>query len=138
MPTDLPSSEFGKAAAVMLQLHADFRRRHGLPVPTVGTLFETLENLKHRSVLNEPGVLNSPRPFIGRALESVRRVLWKILLPIFDRQTEVNSETIRAIELLTIQSVIVDRPTPVQPDAALSARVAALEAELARLRARNE
>lgn len=138
MPADLPSHEFGKVATVMLRLHADFRRRHGLPPRSAGSLFEVLEDLKRRSVLNEPGVLDSPRPVFGRAIEGVRRVLWKILLPIFDRQTEVNRETIRAVEVITLQSLIVDRRPPHRDDAGLSARVAALEMELARLRERNE
>jgi hypothetical protein len=133
MPADLPSDEFGKLAAVMLRLHADFRQRHGLPPPpSAGTLFERLEDLKRRSALNDPAVLHSPRPVIGRAIEGARRVLWKILKPIFDRQTEANLDMILALEVLTIEALIADRREKRPDDRALLARVAALEAELAR------
>jgi hypothetical protein len=98
MPVDLTPVQSGELALVMLRLHADFRRRHGLPpVPSVT---EDLEDARRRVMLNDPGVLRSPRPIIGPALQGTRRVLWKILKPIFDRQTELNRSLIRVLEAL--------------------------------------
>lgn len=135
MPADLPSDEFFKTATVMLRLHADFRARHHLaPLPIASTLFENLESLKGRSRLNHPDILRSPRPVIGGVIAATRRILWKILKPVFDRQTEVNLDQIMAIEILTLEAVMSDR----QARQALSARVAELEAKLARPHERVE
>jgi hypothetical protein len=134
MPGDLPPDEFGQMATVMLRLHADFRKRHGLPpVWSEWTLLEGLEDLKPRSALNEPVVLASPRAGIGPALEALRRVLWKILKPVFDRQTEVNRDVIRALEAL-----MRDRQKNRQADHALSLRISEIEMAIARLDERDK
>ena len=134
MPEDLPPDEFGQLAAVMLRLHADFRRRHGLPpMRSAWSAIQTLEEMKGRAVLNEPEILSSPRPGIGRAVEAVRRVFWKILKPVFDRQTEVNREAI-----LGLQAVMRTGEQSRQSCAELTTRVAKLEVELGRLRERRE
>jgi hypothetical protein len=134
MPADLPPDEFGRMATVMLRLHADFRKRHGLPpLPSAWTLLEDLENLRPRSALNEPAVLASPRALIGPALEAARRVLWKILKPVFDRQTEVNRDTILALEAL-----VRDRQQNRHAYHALSLRISELELDIARLHERDQ
>jgi len=134
MPSDLTSDEYGRAATVMLQLHADFRRRHGLPpLPSAATIFERVETMKRRSALNEPGVLRSPRPVIGPVLEVARRILWKILLPIFDRQTEVNRDLFLAVEIMAVESILSDRAAQRDREQALLTRIAELETRLARL-----
>jgi hypothetical protein len=134
MADDLPPDEFGQLVAVMLRLHADFRRRHGLaPMRSAWSYIQTLEEMKGRAVLNEPGVLSSPRPGIGRAVEAVRRVFWKILKPVFDRQTEVNREAI-----LGLQAVMRAGEQSRQTCVELMTRVASLEAEVRRLRDRHQ
>jgi hypothetical protein len=134
MPGDLPPDEFGKMATVMLRLHADFRKRHGLPpVSSAWTLLEDLEDLKPRSALNEPAVLASPRAVMGPAIKATRRVLWKILKPVFDRQTEVNRDVIRALEAL-----LRDRQQSRQAYHALVLRISELEMAIARLDGRDE
>jgi hypothetical protein len=134
MPEDLPPDEFGQLATVMLQLHAEFRRRHGLPpVRNAWTFIQSLEEMKSRAILNDPAILNSPRPGIGGVVEAVRHVFWKILKPVFDRQTEVNREAI-----LGLQALARADEQSRQTCAELAARVAKLEAELGRLRERPE
>jgi hypothetical protein len=134
MPADLPPDEFGQMATVMLRLHADFRRRHGLlPATSEWTLLEDLDDLKPRSMLNESGVLASPRAGIGPALEAVRRVLWKILKPVFDRQTEVNRDVIRALEAL-----MRDRQQNRKQYHELLLQISELERAIARLDERDE
>ena len=120
-------------AAVMLRLHAGFRQAHGLPlVSSPWTLLQDLDNLKPRSAINEPVVLASPRAVIGPVVERVRQILWKILKPVFDRQTEVNREVIVALE-----SLVRERQRTRQAHQALALRVSELEAALARLDARH-
>jgi hypothetical protein len=134
MPADLPPDEFSKLATLMLRLHADFRRRHGLPpLPSAWTLLEDLETLKERYALNQPQILHSPRGGIGPAIERTRRVLWKILKPVFDRQTEVNWQLILAIEAL-----VRDRQQSRHVYHALSRRINDLEMTIARLHERAE
>jgi hypothetical protein len=134
MPADLPPDEFSKLATLMLRLHADFRRRHGLPpLPSAWTLLEDLEILKERYALNRVEVLQSPRRGIGPAIERARRVLWKILKPVFDRQTEVNWQLILAIEAL-----VRDRQQSRHAYHALSRRINDLEMTIARLHERAE
>ena len=85
----------------MLRLHADFRRRHGLaPLPIVWTIAEDLDAAIGRATLNEPIALASPRPVVGGVISGFRRVFWRILKPIFDRQTDVNRSLIRVIDAL--------------------------------------
>jgi hypothetical protein len=134
MPADLPPDEFSRLATLMLRLHADFRRRHGLPpLPSAWTLLEDLERVKAKSALNQAQVLHSPRRGIGPAVERARRVLWKILKPVFDRQTEVNWELIVAIEAL-----VRDRQQNRHAYHAISRRLTDLEMTVARLRERGE
>jgi hypothetical protein len=98
MPVDLPPLQSSKLAVVMLRLHADFRRRHSLPpAPDVAA---DLDQARERTVLNEPGVLNSPRSLVGPAIQRARRVFWRILKPVFDRQTDMNRSLIRVLEAL--------------------------------------
>lgn len=98
MPVDLPPLQSGKLAVIMLRLHADFRRRHGLPpMPDVA---DDLNQARLRVVLNEPSVLQSPRAVVGRAIEGTRHVFWKILKPVFDRQTDMNRSLIRVLDAL--------------------------------------
>ena len=98
MPVDLPPLQSGKLALIMLRLHADFRHRHGLPpVPSIA---DDLDQARRRMVLNEASVLESPRPLIGQAIAGTRRVIWRILKPVFDRQTDMNRSLIRVLEAL--------------------------------------
>ena len=76
-------------------------------------------------MLNEPNVLRSPRPVIGRAVERTRRLLWKVLKPVFDRQTEMNRSLIRVLEALLAER---EHHRHVHYD--LSLRVAELERRL--------
>ena len=123
MPVDLPPLQSGKLALVMLRLHADFRQRHGLsPVPSIA---DDLDQARRQVVLNEPNVLHSPRPVIGRAVESTRRLLWKVLKPVFDRQTEMNRSLVRVLEALLAER---EHHRHVHYD--LSLRVAELERRL--------
>ena len=47
---DLPLEEARNLAALMLRLHGDFRRRHGLPpLPTAWTLLDDMEALRSRA-----------------------------------------------------------------------------------------
>ncbi len=120
MPVDLPPLQSGRLALVMLQLHADFRRRHGLP--PVPSLAEDLDQARGRMVLNEPSVLHSPRPVIGQAIEGTRKVFWRILKPVFDRQTDLNRSLIRVLDALLAER---EQHRHVHYD--LSLRVAELE-----------
>jgi len=132
MPSDLSPDEYGRMAAVMIRLHADFRQRHGLPpLSSAANLFDRVEALRLRSALNDPAVLKSPRPGIGPVLEVARRILWKTLKPLFDRQTEVNRDLLVAIEMMAVESIL----SMAQRDReqALLTRIAELEKRLARL-----
>jgi hypothetical protein len=134
MPADLSPEESSKLAIVMVRLHAEFRRRHGLPPwPSIWTLSERLEELKGRSALNEASVLRSPRPVIGRPVELARRFLWKLLKPLFDRQTDVNRDLIAGLEALER-----DRRDRRYAEVGLSVRVNELEKWQAMLRERDE
>jgi hypothetical protein len=123
MPVDLPPLQSGKLASVMLRLHADFRRRHGLP--PLPSLAEDLDDARRHAILNEPGVLRSPRPVIGQAIQGTRRVLWKILKPVFDRQTDLNRSLIRVLD-----AVLAEREHHRHVHYDLSVRVAELERRL--------
>jgi hypothetical protein len=98
MPVDLPPLQSGMLAEVMLRLHADFRRRHGLP--PMPDLAADLDEARRRVALNDSSVLQSPRSVIGPAIQGARRVLWRILQPVFDRQTDMNRSLIRVLEAL--------------------------------------
>ena len=123
MPVDLPPLQSTKLALVMLRLHADFRQRHGLP--PLPSLAEDLDDARRHVILNEPGVLRSPRPVIGQAIEGTRRVLWKILKPVFDRQTDLNRSLIRVLD-----AVLAEREQHRHVHYDLSVRVAELERRL--------
>jgi hypothetical protein len=98
MPADLPPLQSDLLAVVMHRLHADFRRRHGLPpLPHLG---EDLDEARRRVALNEPSVLQSPRSVVGPVIQATRRVLWRVLQPVFDRQTDMNRSLIRVLEAL--------------------------------------
>lgn len=101
MPADLPPGESAEVARVMLRLHAEFRRRRGLsPVPSAWTLLEDLQPARGRLALNDAAVLRSPRPVIGPIITGVRWMLWKLLQPVFDRQTEANRDLVDWVEAL--------------------------------------
>jgi hypothetical protein len=104
MPANLPPEEFARLATLMHRLHADFRERHGLPpVRNPWSRLDDIDSLKRRLAVNDPGVLDSPRrPVTGPIIERVRWVLWRILKPVFDRQTEVNRDLLAlSMESLT-------------------------------------
>lgn len=125
---DLPLEEARDLAALMLRLHGDFRRRHGLPpLPTAWTLLDDMKTLRPRASLTDPGVLESRA--LGGALTFVRRILWTVLKPLFYRQTEVNRDVIFALEALARE-----REQSRHAHFVLAERVAELEAELARSR----
>ena len=125
---DLPLDEAHHLAAVMLRLHADFRRRHGLPpLSTAWTLLEDMQALRARASLTEPGVLESRA--LGGALTFVRRMFWNVLRPLFYRQTEVNRDVIFALEALARE-----REQSRHAHFVLAERIAELEAALARAR----
>jgi hypothetical protein len=125
---DLPLEEAQELAALMLRLHADFRRRHGRPpLPTAWTLLDDMKVLRARASLTDPGVLESRA--LGGALTFVRRMLWTVLKPLFYRQTEVNRDVIFALEALARE-----REQHRHAHFVLAERVAELEAELARAR----
>lgn len=123
MPADLHPEDSRKLAQVMLQLHADFRRRHALPpMPDVWALREDLEALRRRAALSDAAVLRSPKPIIGPLITGVRWVLWKLLKPVFDRQTDVNRDTLVLLETITR-----DREERRQAEFDLSVRVSEFE-----------
>ena len=125
---DLPLEEARDLAALMLRLHADFRRRHDLPpLPTAWTLLDDMKVLRARASLTDPGVLESRA--LGGALTFVRRMLWTVMKPLFYRQTEVNRDVI-----LTLEALAREREQNRHAHFVLAERVAELEAELARAR----
>jgi hypothetical protein len=123
MAVDLPPEKAARLAVKMLRLHADFRQRHGLPpVPSAWTVDEDFEEARRHARLNEPDVLRSPRPVIGPAIEGTRRIAWKLLKPVFDRQTEMNRLLLRVLDQL-----VRDREDHRHIHYDLSVRVAQLE-----------
>ena len=127
---DLPLDEARDLAALMLRLHADFRRRHDLPrLPTAWTLLDDMRALGARATLVDTSLLESRAQGTGRVLTSVRRVLWTILKPLFYRQTEVNRDVVLALEALARE-----REHNRHAQFVLAERVAELEAEVARLK----
>jgi hypothetical protein len=127
MAADLPVRQSRALAQLMLQLHADFRTRHGLPpLPTAWTLLEHLEELRGRSSITDRTLRRSPQRVLGRALEGARAIAWEVLKPIFHRQAEVNRDVILALEALAR-----DREESRHAQHALSARISELEAALA-------
>jgi hypothetical protein len=131
---DLPLDQSRALAGLMLQLHGDFRRRHGLPpLPTVWNLTQHLEGLRGRASLVDTSVMRSRAQIVGAALTAGRRALWEILKPLFYRQTEVNRDVVLALEALAR-----DREQSRHAQHVLSERITALEATVARLRARSE
>jgi hypothetical protein len=130
---DLPLDQTRDLASVMLRLHADFRRRHGLPpLPTAWTLSDDMAQLRGRASLTDLELLRSPAPGVGSALTRVRRLLWDVLKPLFFRQTEVNRDLILALEALARE-----REQNRHAQYVLSERVSELEAQIDRLRARG-
>jgi hypothetical protein len=131
---DLPLNESRALATVMLDLHADFRRRHSLPpLPTAWTLARDLEALRARAYLTDPALLRSPAPLAGALLTRLRRFLWDVLKPLFYRQTEVNRDVILALEALARE-----REQMRHAHYVLSERLAELEAIAARRRTPGE
>jgi hypothetical protein len=125
---DLPLDEARDLAGLMLRVHGDFRRRHGLPtLPTAWTLLDDMKALRSRASLTDPGLFESHA--LGGALTFVRRMIWTVLKPFFYRQTEVNRDVIFALEALARE-----REQSRHAHFVLAERVAALEAELARSR----
>jgi hypothetical protein len=131
---DLPLDETRDLAALMLRLHADFRRRHALPpLPTAWTLLDDMQALRARATLVDMRVLESRAPLAGRIVTRARRLLWTVLKPLFYRQTEVNRDVILALEAMARE-----REEHRHAVFVLAERVAELEADVARLRARPE
>jgi hypothetical protein len=127
---DLPLDQSSDLAAVMLRLHADFRRRHGLPpLPTAWTLTDDMTQLRGRASLTDVGLLRSSAPVVGSTLTKVRRLVWDVLKPLFFRQTEVNRDLILALEALARE-----REQNRHAHYVLSERVSELEALIDRLR----
>jgi hypothetical protein len=91
-------------------------------MPDVWALLEDLDALKRRAALSDAAVLRSPKPIIGPLLTGVRKVLWKLLKPVFDRQTDVNRDT-----LVLLETLARDREERRQAEFDLSVRVAELE-----------
>jgi hypothetical protein len=128
---DLRPDKARKLGRLMLELHADFRSRHGLPpVPSPWTLHDHLRTLRGRSSLVDPHLLTSPKPVIGTVLRALRTMVWTLLKPIFYRQSEVNRDVLLTLEAL-------ERDTEARRSAhdSLSARIAELETLVARSRA---
>jgi hypothetical protein len=129
---DLPLDQTRDLAGLMLKLHGDFRRRHGLPpLPTAWTLLEDMQVLRARATLVDTSVLESHAAGLGRVVTAARRAWWTILKPLFYRQTEVNRDVILALE-----SLARDREQVRHAHLVLAERVAELEAEIARLKTR--
>ena len=127
---DLRPDKARKLGQLMLDLHADFRTRHGLPpVPSVWTLHDHLHTLRGRSSLVEPGLLRSPKPVMGTALKGMRTMVWSLLKPFFYRQSEVNRDV-----LLTLEALARDSEARRGAHDSLSARIAELERAVARMR----
>jgi hypothetical protein len=130
---DLPLDQSSDLAGVMLRLHADFRRRHGLPpLPTAWTLADDMAQLRGRASLTDVGLLRSPARAVGPTLTRVRRLLWDVLKPLFYRQTEVNRDLILALEALARE-----REQNRHAQYVLSERVSELETLVERLRPRG-
>jgi hypothetical protein len=124
---DLRPDKARALGRLMLELHADFRRRHSLPpVPSSWTLNDHLHSLQGRSSLVERDLLRSPKPVVGGALRSLRAVVWTLLKPLFYRQSEVNRDVLLALEALA-------RDSEARRSAhdSLSARIAELERAVA-------
>jgi len=133
VPADLRPDQSRALALLMLQLHGDFRRRHGLPpLPTAWTLLEHLRDLRDRSLLTDPAVFGSRRRGLGRLIGAMRVMMWHILKPIFFRQSEVNRDLTLALEALAR-----DHEHNLHAHAALSARLSDLEGAVARLGQRD-
>ena len=131
---DLRPDKARKLGRLMLDLHADFRSRHGLPpVPAAWTLDDHLHALQRRSSLVERDLLGSPKPVIGAALKSLRIVIWTLLKPIFYRQSEVNRDV-----LLTLEALTRDSEARRRAHDSLSTRVAELERAVAARQASRE
>jgi hypothetical protein len=127
---DLPLDQARDLAVLMLKLHGDFRRRHGLPpLPTGWTLLDDMQALRARATLVDTSVLQSHAPGLGRLVTKARRAWWTVLKPLFYRQTEVNRDVILALEALAREREHVRHAHFV-----LAERVAELEAEVARLK----
>lgn len=131
---DLRPDKARKLGRLMLELHGDFRRRHGLPpVPSAWTLHDHLRTLRSRSSLIDRDLLRSPKPVIGAALKSMRTMVWTLLRPIFYRQSEVNRDV-----LLTLEALARDSEARRGAHDSLSARIAELETAVARMRIPRE
>jgi hypothetical protein len=133
VPADLPPDQSRALAAVMLQLHAYFRTRHGRPpLPTAWTLLDHLEGVRGRALLTDPAILGAGRGAVGALLTRTRTLLWHALKPFFFRQSEVNRDVLLALEALAR-----DHEHTLHVHRALSARIADLEDTVARLRRRD-
>jgi hypothetical protein len=131
---DLRPDKARELGRLMLALHADFRRRHGLPpVPNPWTVRDHLHTLWGRASLVERDLLRSPKPLIGTALKTTRTLVSTLLRPIFHRQSELNRDVLLALEALARDSEARRRAHD-----ALSTRIAELEAAVARLDASRE
>ncbi len=134
MSKDLRLDKALGLARLMHRLHDDFRTRHGLPpVPTAWTLRDHLRSVGARSSLVDGAVMSSPRAVVGGPLNAARRAIFGVLRPIFYRQSEVNRDVLLALEALNRDSTA-NRGS----HDALSARIADLETQVARLRRPEE
>jgi hypothetical protein len=113
MPDPLPSEQAQDIGRLMRQLHDALRLQQGLePVPSAWTFadaasFETLRDdiarLRDRAVLSGDAVLGSHRAGVGGAIKVVRTAVWKVLKPVFDRQSDVNLEQLRLVEAFILE-----------------------------------
>jgi hypothetical protein len=128
---DLRPDKARDLGRLMLAIHADFRKRHGLPpLPDAWTLRDHLSGVRNRSSLVDTALLRSPRTGIGAVLTRVRTMLWTLLSALFYRQSEVNRDVLLALEALARDS---DARRAAHD--ALSARIVELERMLERMRA---
>ena len=130
-PQPLPQEQVYEIGRAMRQVHDRLRALQGLePLPSAwsfddGSMLSLLggvRGLREASSLSDPDVLVSHRRFLGRAIVTARRTLWRALKAVFDRQSHVNRELASAIECLAIEHVKLVRAAD-----AMAARLTELE-----------
>ena len=128
MPSDLPPDQSRATAELMLRIHADFRRGHGLPpLPTAWTLLRDLPALRSRALLVKRSMRDSSRPIVGFAITTIRRLIRRIVGSVVI-QSELNDEVI-----LDLEALARDREFSRHARHVLTLRIAELERRLERL-----